>query len=255
MLLIETIACLSDNYAYLAHDPETGATALVDAPEAKPILDRLKDKGWALSHILITHHHADHIDGVAEIKAAFPKAQVIGNAADAARLPHLDTPLNDGDAFQIGRAEGTMFDVSGHTIGHVVFYVPDAQVAFTADSLMAMGCGRVFEGTKPQMYQSLQRIAALPPETLICSGHEYTKANAEFALTVDPDNADLKARYAEILNKRDKGLPTVPSTLAEELRTNPFLRADNAAIQQHLGFEGALAEDVFVEIRNRKDSF
>ena len=254
MLQIETIPCLSDNYAYLAHDPASGQTALVDAPEAAPILARLAEKQWSLSHILLTHHHPDHTGGVAAIKARHD-CVVVGNAADAKRLPPLDLALDEGGEVKIGDFTGTMFDVSGHTIGHVFFHFPQAQVAFTADSLMAMGCGRVFEGTKPQMYAALQKIAALPSDTLICSGHEYTQANAAFAVTVDPENPELKARIAEIAEKRAKGEPTVPTTLAEELRTNPFLRADNPAIQQQLGMTGADPVEVFTEIRTRKDNF
>ena len=254
MLEIETIPCLSDNYAFLAHDPQSGETALVDVPEAGPILDRLAAKGWTLSHILITHHHFDHVEGTSDILAKHP-AQVVGNAADAERLPKLDIALADGDTFKIGSVEGQVIDVSGHTIGHVAFHFPAAKLAFTADSLMAMGCGRVFEGTKPQMHASLQRLAALPPETLICSGHEYTSANAKFALTVDPENPALAARCVEIEARRARGEPTVPSTLAEELATNPFLRAHDPAIKAHLGMRDASDADTFAEIRQRKDNF
>ena len=254
MLQIETIACLSDNYAFLAHDPNSGATALIDAPEAGPILERLDQKGWSLSHVLITHHHYDHVDGLADVLAKHP-AQVIGNAADAERLPPLDIALNDGDTLKIGAAEGTMLDVSGHTIGHVAFHFPSAKVVFTADSLMALGCGRVFEGSKPQMHASMQRIAVLPPETLVCSGHEYTEANAKFALTIDPDNAALISRVAAIKKMREARQATVPSLLQLELDTNPFLRASDPGIQTHLGMQGASSEAVFTEIRTRKDNF
>lgn len=253
-LLIETIPCLSDNYAYLAHDPISGETALIDAPEAAPILERLMEKGWKLSHILITHHHFDHVDGLPQILAQHP-AKVYGNAADQARLPKLDVALQDGDSLSIGQETGTMMDVSGHTIGHVAFYFPQSAVAFTADSLMALGCGRVFEGTFAQMHAALSRLAELPPDTLICSGHEYTAANATFALTIDPDNSALISRQEEISARRSRNEPTVPSTLSEELATNPFLRGGDPAIQAHLGMTGASPSDVFAEIRRRKDNF
>lgn len=253
-LQIETVPCLSDNYAFLAHDPETGETAVIDVPEAAPILKALSDKGWSATYVLITHHHADHVQGLDEILAQHP-ATVIGNAADAARLPKLDIALNPGDTVSIGNETGTVIDVSGHTIGHVAFHFPQSAVAFTADSLMALGCGRVFEGTKPQMWESLQKLAALPPDTLICSGHEYTRANAEFALTIDPNNSALISRCKDVETARAEDRPTVPSKLSEELATNPFLRATDPDVQAHLGMTGAAPADVFAEIRTRKDNF
>lgn len=250
---IRTIPCLSDNYAFLAQDAGTGATALIDAPEAAPILAALAETGWQLTDVLLTHHHYDHVDGLADILAAHP-ARVIGAAADAHRLP-LDMAVSEGDAVIIGAETGTVIDVSGHTVGHIAFHFPTAQAVFTADSLMALGCGRVFEGTKPQMHESLQKLAALPPETVVYSGHEYTSANGAFALTIDPENPDLISRVREVADKRASGTPTVPSLLSEELATNPFLRAHDPAIQAHLGMVGANATDVFTEIRTRKDKF
>jgi hydroxyacylglutathione hydrolase len=253
-LQIVTIPCLSDNYAYLAHDPATGATAAVDVPEAAPIIAELKARGWTLSDVLLTHHHADHVQGLAELLAAAP-ARVVGAAADAHRLPPLDLALNEGDNVRIGDEEGRVIDVSGHTVGHIAFHFPDSGAAFTADSLMALGCGRVFEGTMPQMHESLAKLAALPPETMIYSGHEYTQTNAKVAMTVDPDNPRLKSRIKEIDAARASGKPTVPSTLEEELATNPFLRASDPDIQAHLGLVGAEPCKVFAEIRARKDRF
>lgn len=251
---IRTIPCLSDNYAFLAHDPDSGATAVIDVPEAGPILAALAQTGWTLTDVLITHHHDDHVQGLAELLAVHP-ARVTGAAADAHRLPKLDVALNDGDTLNVGSETGAMIDVSGHTINHVAFYFPRAQAVFTADSLMALGCGRVFEGTKPQMHASLQKLAALPGDTVVYSGHEYTAANAKFALTIDPENPALISRVNDVTAKRASGTPTVPSVMSEELATNPFLRAHDPAIQAHLGMTGANAVDVFTEIRTRKDNF
>ena len=253
-LEIVTIPCLSDNYAFLAHDAATGETALVDVPEAQPILDTLSARGWTLDKIYLTHHHWDHVEGLEKVLAAH-KAEVIGSAADKDRLPPLDVAVNEGDAIGIGSEAGNVIDVSGHTINHLAFHFPAARVLFTADSLMALGCGRVFEGSKPQMHASLQKLAGLPRDTLVCSGHEYTAANGRFALTVDPGNPALISRISDVTAKRAAGTPTVPSTLGLELDTNPFLRADDPAIQAHLGMVGADPAEVFAEIRTRKDNF
>jgi len=253
-LEIITIPCLSDNYAFLAHDAASGDTALIDVPEAAPILAVLAEKGWKLSHVLLTHHHYDHVDGLAKVLAAHP-AKVVGAAADAHRLPPLDIAVREGDEIAIGSETCTAIDVSGHTLGHIAFHFPQSKAVFTADSLMALGCGRLFEGTAPQMWSSLGKLAALPGDTLVCSGHEYTAANAEFAKTIDPDNPDLIARIAEIAAARASNRPTVPSLLSLELATNPFLRAGVASVQQNIGMAGAPPEDVFAEIRGRKDRF
>ncbi len=253
-LEIVTIPCLSDNYAFLAHDAATGQTALVDAPEPGPILAELDRRGWSLSHVLLTHHHWDHVDGLPGILERHP-AKVIGAAADAHRLPPLDLQVSEGDSFEIGGEPVEVLDVSGHTVGHIAFYLPQSAVVFTADSLMALGCGRLFEGTPDQMWASLSKLAALPEDTLVCSGHEYTLSNAKFAVTVDPDNAALQQRVAETNRARTAGEPTVPSTLALEKATNPFLRAADPAIQAHLGMVGSDPAAVFAEIRGRKDRF
>ncbi|WP_146344239.1 hydroxyacylglutathione hydrolase [Falsiphaeobacter marinintestinus] len=253
-LEILTIPCLSDNYAFLAHDPNSGETALVDAPEAKPILNALAERGWKLSQVLLTHHHWDHVDALAEILQTHP-AKVVGAAADAHRLPPLDVQLNEGESVTVGGEPGVVIDVSGHTVGHIAFHFPDSHAVFTADSLMALGCGRLFEGTPAQMWESLSKLAALPADTIVYSGHEYTQANGRFAETIEPDNPDLQARIADIVEKRAAGQPTVPSSLALELATNPFLRAAEPGIQHSMGMDGADPAAVFAEIRARKDSF
>lgn len=253
-LEIVTIPCLSDNYAFLAHDAASGATLCVDVPEAEPIIKTLSQRGWTLSHVLLTHHHADHVQGLKALLTNHP-AQVIGARADAHRLPPLDIAVEEGDRISIADQTGDVIDVSGHTIGHIAVHFPDSHAVFTADSLMALGCGRLFEGTPDQMWHSLSKLMALPSETTVYSGHEYTASNAKFALTVDPDNSDLISRSKAIQTARNEGRPTVPSTLADELATNPFLRAADPAIRAHLGLAGATDAAVFAEIRERKDAF
>lgn len=253
-LEIVTIPCLSDNYAFLARDTATGETAVIDVPEAAPVLAELEKTGWPLTQILLTHHHSDHIAGVAEVKAA-TGASVVGASADAHRLPPLDLALSEDDEVQIGSETGRVIDVSGHTVGHIAFYFPESAVVFTADSLMALGCGRVFEGTAPQMWSSLSKLAALPRDTMVCSGHEYTQTNARFAMTIEPGNPALQARVAEIEKDRAEGRPTVPSNLGDELDTNPFLRAGLSAVKSALGMEAAADAEVFAEIRRRKDVY
>lgn len=247
-----TIPCLSDNYAFLLH--RDGKTALIDAPEAGPIARELAARGWGLDEIWITHHHGDHVGGVDELRGA-TGARVRGAAADAHRLPPLDETHADGDSFRFAGAEVRVLDVSGHTVGHIAYHVPEAGAVFTGDSLMALGCGRVFEGTPEQMWNSLSRLAALPPDTLVCSGHEYTAANARFAATIEPDNPDLARRTREIGQARSRGEPTVPSSLALELATNPFLRAGLPSVKAALDMVGQSDAAVFAEIRMRKDSF
>lgn len=253
-LELVTIPCLADNYAFLLHSTETGETALIDIPEAKPISEELAKRGWNLTDVWITHHHWDHIDGLNDLSEA-SDARIVGAANDKDRLPPLHLSVSDGETFSFAGHDVQVFDVSGHTMGHIAFHVPDALAVFTADSLMAMGCGRLFEGSPQVMWKSLSKLAALPPETLVCSGHEYTAANAKFALTVDPDNADLTNRVVEITAMREKGKPTVPSSLDLELRTNPFFRAVAPSVKAHLGLPDASDAECFAEIRRRKDNF
>jgi hydroxyacylglutathione hydrolase len=249
-----TIPCLSDNYAYLVHDAASGRTALIDAPEPGPILAALDAHQWRLTDILITHHHGDHIDAVDTLRDR-THARVCGAAADAHRLPRLDEALVEGSRFWIGSEEVHVIEVPGHTIGHIAFLMPASGYAFTADSLMSGGCGRLFEGTPSQMYASLQKLAALPPETLICSGHEYTAANLRFAQTLEPDNPKLISRIAKVASQRAQGTPTVPVRLGIELETNPYLRAHLPALKTAVGLPDADAATVFAEIRARKDKF
>ncbi|WP_281983562.1 hydroxyacylglutathione hydrolase [Thalassorhabdomicrobium marinisediminis] len=247
-----TVPCLEDNYAFLLHNSDSAETLLVDAPEAPPIQAALDERGWTLTDILLTHHHWDHVDGLEPLRGT---ARVIGAKADARRLPALDLQVSEGDALTLCGARAEVFDVSGHTVGHIAVYMADAGAVFTADSLMALGCGRLFEGTPEMMWASLQKLRALPPETRVCSGHEYTATNAAFAATLEPDNPDLISRSADITTARAEGRPTVPSTLAEELRTNPFLRADDPDLQAALNMTGRPAAEVFAHIRKKRDNF
>jgi hydroxyacylglutathione hydrolase len=251
---IVTVPCRTDNYAYLLRDAATGVVGLVDAPEAAPIAAALDDRGWTLGVILITHHHADHVEGVAALRER-TGAKVIGAEADRRRLPPLDRAVAEGDVVTVGTAKAAVFDVSGHTVGHIAYYFAEDHALFSADSLMVMGCGRVFEGTPEMMWGSLAKLAALPPETRVYSGHEYTEANLAFAQSLGAPNSALAARAAAIKAARATGAPTVPATLADERATNPFLRAVDPAMKAALGMEGAPDAAVFAEIRGRKDRF
>ena len=252
---IVTVPCLSDNYAYLLIGD--GKAVVIDIPEAAPILAAIAERNVYVTEILITHHHDDHIQGLGDLlRGLETEPRVIGAKADVHRLPPLDHAVEDGETLNLGNgAEAQVIDVSGHTVGHVAYHVPEANAAFTADSLMALGCGRVFEGTMEQMWASLSKLARLPKETIICSGHEYTAANARFALTIEPDNAALRDRAARITAARERGEPTVPSLLSEELETNPFLRAGLEDVKQSLNMAGMGDAEAFAEIRRRKDSF
>ena len=253
-LTVLTIPCLSDNYAFVLHNADTGATALVDAPEAAPILAALDQRGWTLTDVVLTHHHHDHVQGLGPLRDRF-SPRVIGAAADAHRLPALDLEVSEGDMVTICGETAHVYDVSGHTLGHIALHFADSRAAYTADSLMALGCGRLFEGTPAQMWDSLQKLRALPDDTTIYSGHEYTAANAKFALTIEPDNSDLILRVKRVTEARANATPTVPSTLAEEKATNPFLRADVAALKMAVGMNDAEAADVFAHVRAAKDNF
>lgn len=251
-LELVTLPCLTDNYTYLLHDDETGQTAVVDVPEAAPVLAELSRRGWTLTDILLTHHHDDHIQGVAEVKAQ-TGAVVIGAAADAHRLPPLDLAVSEGMSITLGRHHARIIEVPGHTVGHIAFLFEG--FAFTGDSLMSGGCGRLFEGTAGQMWASLQKLAALPDETLICSGHEYTAANLRFAASLDGENAALQGRIEKVTKAREKGLPTVPSKMSGERATNIFLRAGEAAIKAAVGLAQASDAEVFADLRERKNKF
>ena len=249
-----TVPCLSDNYAFVIGNTETGEAAVVDVPEAAPINAAVTKRGWRITQVFLTHHHDDHVMGLGGL-ATTDNAQIIGAAADQHRLPPLTQTVAEGDTITLCGQDARIFDVSGHTIGHIAVYIPSIKHVFTADSLMALGCGRLFEGTAAQMWDSLLKLRALPDDTVVCSGHEYTAANAKFAATIEPDNPQLMSRITAITAARAAGLPTVPSALGLEKQTNPFLRADDPALMATLGMRSASASDVFAEIRSRKDQF
>ncbi len=253
-LQIHQFPCLSDNYGFLAHDADSGVTACIDTPEVGPILQALDATGWSLTHILNTHWHPDHAGGNLAIQEK-TGCEIFGPLAEQERIPGIERALGDGDVFDLGGHEVRVFDVPGHTAGHIAYWLPADGVAFVGDTLFALGCGRLFEGTAAQMWHSLQKLMALPPETRVYCAHEYTQANARFALSVDPRNAELVARAEAIDAARDQGEPTVPTTLGLELRTNPFLRAEARSLQETLGLVGADPVEVFAETRARKDRF
>lgn len=252
-LEIYQFPCLSDNYGVLIHDSESNLTASIDAPEASAVRQALGEKGWTLTHILTTHYHADHTGGNLELKDA-TGCTIVGPRNEADRVPGIDVKAGEGDDYEFGAFTVKIFDTPGHTAGHVTYWIPKANVAFTGDTLFTLGCGRLFEGDARTMWNSLSKIAALPPETVIYSGHEYTLANAEFALSVEPGNAALRARADEVRELRARGEATVPTTLMRELETNPFLRPGSPEIQANLGMEGREAFEVFGEVRRRKDN-
>jgi hydroxyacylglutathione hydrolase len=254
MIEIRQLPVLKDNYVYLVHEPRTGATAAVDPAEAEPVLACLAAEGWTLTHVFNTHHHGDHVGGNQELKRK-TGCSIVGSAADRGRIPCLDLALRDGDRFRLGEAEVRILEVPGHTRGHIAFWFPEGRALFCGDTLFALGCGRLFEGTAAEMWLSLTKIRALPPDTRIYCAHEYTEANGRFALTVEPGNAALAARMAGVRERRRQGLPTVPSTLEEELATNPFLRPESGEIRERLGLAGAEPAAVFAEVRRRKDGF
>src|ERR1700760_270792 len=217
------VPILKDNYAWLLRDSSSGATAIVDPADAQPIIQAIEKAGGRLDKILLTHHHADHIAGVDEVRARF-KCPVVGAAADQHRLPKLDEAVREGDTVRLGDATAQVIDTPGHTRGQINFFFADGGILLSGDTLFSLGCGRLIEGTPAEMFASLRKLAALPGGTKVCCGHEYTESNARFALSVDPSNATLQARTAEAKQQRAAGQPTIPSTLSSELAANPFLR-------------------------------
>ena len=251
---IRQVPVLSDNFVYLLHDTLTGKTACVDPAVGAPVVDTARKLGWDISDILVTHPHYDHTDGIPDIVEAFG-SKVYGSRHDYGEIPKCDHGVMDGDTVEIGHSTAKVLDVPGHTAHHVAYHFAEAGAVFVGDTLFSLGCGRLFGGTPEQMWNSLKKLRALPEHTKVYCAHEYTNANADFALSVDPDNADLQARADEVIKLREKGLPTVPSTLESEIQCNPFLRCDIPAFKAGLGMADQNAERVFAEIRKRKDHY
>jgi len=254
-LLIEQLRVLSDNFVYLAHEPDSGATAAIDPALAEPVLTALAERGWTLTHILNTHHHGDHTGGNLDLKRA-TGCKVVGARRDAARIPGIDVEIGEGDSFLLGAAAAVVFETPGHTLGHIAFWFPDSDALFCGDTMFSLGCGRLFEGTARDMWTSLAKLRGLPPETRVFCAHEYTVSNGRFARLVERDNKALMARIDEAARQVAAGRPTVPSTLASECAANPFLRADVAAVARAVGLEpGGDPALVLGELRRRKDVF
>lgn len=254
MIKVHMFPCLQDNYGFLLHCTQTGVTATVDTPEVQPIEAALEAQGWTLTHVLNTHHHFDHAGGNEELKARHG-CTIVGPRADAERIPGIDVAVGEGDIYEFGDIQLQVFDVPGHTRGHIAFYCAEAGAAFVGDTIFALGCGRLFEGSPEQMWTSIQKLMALPDNTQIYCAHEYTQSNARFALTVDPENSALRQRATEIDEARKQGQATVPTTLGLEKATNPFLRPMAASLRNTLGMSDADDVAVFAETRNRKDNF
>jgi len=244
--------CLKDNFGVLLHDPASGATAAIDAPEAAPVDAALKATGWRLSDILVTHHHADHTGGIAELKARH-RCRVTAPRNEAARIPDVDATVGEGDIASVGALAGRVIETPGHTAGHISYFFDADRLAFVGDTLFSIGCGRVIEGTPEMMWASLLKLRALPDDTEIYCGHEYTEANIRFALTIEPDNPDLRARAEEARRQIAAGQPTIPTTIGAEKRANVFLRADVPAVAAAVGLAGRPAAQVFAEVRERKN--
>ncbi|OJU21675.1 MAG: hydroxyacylglutathione hydrolase [Afipia sp. 62-7] len=249
---IRLFSCLSDNFGYLIHDPATGATASIDAPEAGPIIAALEREGWTLTDILVTHHHADHVGGIAELKTKY-NCRVVAPFDNGTAIPLVDVRVKEGDTVKVGNLSARVLETPGHTLDHISYMFDAERALFCADTLFSIGCGRVFEGTYPMMWESLLRLRALPNDTRIYCGHEYTASNVKFALGIEPNNPALKARAEEVARQRAANQPTVPTLIRDEKEANTFLRADVPSVAAALGMTGRSPADVFGEIRERKN--
>ncbi len=253
-LMVEQFMCRSDNFGVLLHDAASGETAVIDAPEERPILEAVERTGWRPTVILTTHHHPDHVEANLALKERFG-LEIVGPKAEAAKIPGIDRTVVDGETFTFSGRPVHVIETPGHTAGHVCYHLPEDRLLFVGDTLFALGCGRLFERGPAEMYASLSKLVALPLETTVYCGHEYTLSNARFALSVDPTNSALKERAEEIERLREAGRPTLPTTLSLEMSTNPFLRWHDPVLRRNLGMEGASDEAVFAELRKRKDVF
>jgi hydroxyacylglutathione hydrolase len=251
---IRLFRCLTDNYGVLLHDPDTGATASIDAPEAEQIEAALKATGWRLTDILVTHHHADHTQGIQALKERH-RCRVVAPAGEAAKVPAVDETVREGDLVRVGNLSANVIETPGHTLGHIAYWFHKDKLAFVGDTLFSIGCGRVIEGTPQQMWASLKKLRDLPDDTETYCGHEYTLSNIKFALSIDKDNPMLNAREAQAREQVQEGEPTIPVTIGDEKLANPFLRADVPDLAADIGMAGKAAAEVFAEVRARKNKF
>jgi hydroxyacylglutathione hydrolase len=254
MLEIRQIACLDDNYGFLVRCTETGQTASIDTPDGKALAAEAGRAGWHIDEIWNTHHHWDHAGGNDFIAQHFG-ARITAPAAEADKIGHVDTPVSPGETIRLGALEAKVIDTGGHTLGHIAYWFESENILFSGDALFALGCGRLFEGTPEQAQAGLARLRALPDDTIVYCAHEYTAANARFALSIDPENVSLKASAAEVESARKAGQPTVPFPLGRDKQTNPFLRWDDAGLRRRLGLEAASDADVYAAVRSAKDQF
>jgi hydroxyacylglutathione hydrolase len=246
--------CLEDNYGVIVHEQKSGATASIDAPDADAVEKELKKFGRQLTHIFVTHHHADHVQGILQLKDLFG-CKVIGPRGEADQIPGIDTLVGGGDSFMWGGYKVDVYDCPGHTKGHIAYSIKDQYSLFAGDTVFAMGCGRVIEGTMEEMFHSVNQFRTLSPSTYIYCGHEYTEANARFALSVDPANKALRSRAQLVARQRAQGEMTCPAILGDELKTNPFMRCDDREIRAFLQMPDATGAEVFAELRTRKNNF
>ena len=254
MLKISIIKCLSDNYSYLLQDENTNTVGVVDPSEFLAVDKEIKKKYKKLDFILNTHHHADHVGGNLELKEKY-NSKIICSFHDKGIIKNTDITLNDGDKFSFGKTNFRVIHIPGHTLGHIAFYSKNAKVVFSGDTLFSLGCGRIFEGSFEQMFNSIEKIKKLPSDTLIYCGHEYTKKNGEFAVSIDDENKLLKERIKNVASKVKQGLPSIPVSLKNELDTNIFLRCENEKIKSKLQMDNASKLEVFTKLRNLKDQF
>ncbi|MEA2988509.1 MAG: hydroxyacylglutathione hydrolase [Alphaproteobacteria bacterium] len=246
--------CLKDNFGVLVHDPDSGATAAIDAPQAAPVEAALARTGWRLTDILVTHHHHDHTAGIEELKERH-RCRVVAPQAEADGIPEVDETVRENDPVAVGALDARVIETPGHTAGHISYVFPQAKLAFVGDTLFSIGCGRILEGNAEMMWNSLLKLRALPDDTRVFCGHEYTMANIRFAKTIEPGNALLAAREQEVARLLTEKKPTIPSLMGEEKAANPFLRADVPEVANAVGLAGKPAWQVFAEIRERKNKF
>lgn len=254
MLEIIQLAVMSDNYIYLIHDPISTQTAVIDPAIAEPVLTTMEEKGWQLNFIFNTHHHWDHIGANLELKEQ-TNCKIVGARTDCSRIPGIDIQLKHGDTISLGNAPAILLETPGHTVGHSVYHFANSHALFCGDTLFSMGCGRLFEGSAEQMWHSLQLLKHLPKQTRLYCAHEYTQANGKFALTLEPNNRQLQSRIEQVKQLRSQHKPTIPSTLEQELATNPFLRENSKEIQKSLKMTDKTAVEILSKIRQLKDNF